>query len=422
MKIIRTGLTVIVLALVAAMAFCAVISRSPDPRAWWVAAQVQAMNHGLLSPRDADWDFIKLRSGAYGVTALDDLRHNGASDDIRITADYVLRNYKGKDAMCDDAPCGWKVDMKTFKPRAAALQLRQELSPGQQLPHDFVVETANILPQCRPGCVLRMQDFDGDGKDEVYIEHVRSEGPDAPEEEGRSLTIYHHEIDGWKPQPRVFLWNFDARTFPQRPFILEAMPFDVMSVAGVAFPFVPAPDHFRWGAPSAAPLSTRGLGPVISDMRVIYPANGKLPTDVAQSLAAGPITPVRLSNNPLIPQSMGNVHKTPPAQYTRLEPVYDGLFSRLILADLDHDGLAEVIVVTDADPNNKYSPYHAALLKRDGRGWRIAANAELCKEDVGVIDTKTITFAKSSERMIRLGGNVYPVAPVRYCDTGIPRL
>ncbi len=419
MKLIRIILIVVVVAVLAAAAFCAARSRSVDPRAWWVVAQVEAMNHGLLSPRDAGWDFIKLHAGAYGETALLDLRETGASDDIRITADFVLRSYNGPEAMCDDAPCGWKNDMRTFKPRPRALSVRQELAPGQQLPHDFVVETANILPPCSPDCVIRMQDFDGDGKDEVYLETTRREGPGAPEDEGRGLTIYRHEADGWMALPRVFLWNFDARTFPQRPFVLETMTFDVMSVAGVSFPFVPAPDHFHWSSGPATPPGTRGLRAALAEMPVIYPVNGKLPANVAQSLAAGPIAPVRLSNNPLIPQSLGDMHKTPPAQYTQLGPVADGLFSRLILADLDHDGVPEVIVVTDPDPRNKYSPYQAALLKRDGKGWRIAANALLCKEAVGQIDPKTISFAKSPARVIRLGGNVYPTAPIRYCDNGV---
>jgi hypothetical protein len=264
-----------------------------------------------------------------------------------------------------------------------------------------------------------MQDFDGDGHDEVYVEMVYRDDRNGPEEDSRGVVIYQKGDDGWVRGPQMRLRNFDARAYPQRPFAVEHEATDIVRINGIAFRFVayPAYPHaFRPSGtvqPPAMGGLMRPLGAFIDEVPVLYPKGARIPADLGAALKSGMVDTAPLASNPPqpLPAIFGRLNAFPgypgPA---RCESAKD---CRAIVADLDHDGRDDVVLIS-----NLASGYEATLLKSDGKIWRVISNTELCADIVPDLDKAKIEILPSRWGMIRLGQNLYPVGNNPGCRTG----
>lgn len=380
MTIFKAFWLTVATALVLGMAGLTYTTRMTDVAAWWAAIQVARLNCGLVSINDFDWQVLTDRSGSYGERALRDLQAHGATDDIRIAADYVLDRHS---APC--ANCNVPLDMKHFKPVARALEMKRELRPGQVLPHEFVIATANTLQTCernQPTCVLRMQDFNGDGQDEVYTEVTRSsEGPGSPEDETRVINIYAKDKDGWWKYPlRVLLVDFDARTYPQRPFMVEPDRTDVVRIDGTDFHFDNYPDFRR---PAFGPAKTmhalaaemQPLGAHLDAIPVVFPQGGRLPDGLGRAMAAGQIDFARRVANPLPPGASSPYPVAVEPARAHPSPCRQVETCRAIVADLDHDGHDEVILLSNGPSSERFVPGDGTLFK-NGRWQDLACRRQ----------------------------------------------
>ncbi len=424
MKLFRSFLVLLVAIAACAAGALVVAARSVDPRAWRVAIDVWALNHGLVSVQDGDWHFLKLEAGRYGPKALDDLRRHGATDEVRIAADYVARYYVTAHDMCGDTSCGQETDMHQFQRVPFGSFVQRDLLPGQMVPHDFVIDTANATgglwcgtPEKPDGCTLRMQDFDGDGQLEVYVERQRRDQSAMD----REIYIYARGGDGWRRTQRVAFTDRDAQTFAQRPFALEPGGMDIIRINGGDFHFMSQPGYSFGRATDPHPPQ-RGFLKVLSaalpQVSVVYPKGASLPRGLAAALSSGTVGFAPRAGNPPLPNPFAG--NGPPAiAYPQAPLCVRPSDCRAIVADLDHDGRDEVIVIADPSPGADFPPFRATLLKNDGRTWHVVANVDLCKEIVPDLARATIVIHPSRWRSIRLGRNIYPIGENPYCDNGL---
>jgi len=422
MKTLELGVLFIIAAAVISLG---VHTRSADPRAWSAAFEVWRLNQGWVSINAFDWGALKLRSGEYGLKALEDLKRHGSTDDIRITADAVLRSYVGANSMCGDAPCGKESNFRDFKPRPQAYLFRTELLPGQKLPHEFIIQTANNLLESCPirffDCVLRMQDFNGDGQEEVYVEgtaHIHEDGT-GPEDEVRRITIYSNDPQkGWEKFPRLLIVNYDAAKWPQRPFKVEHSDFDSVFIDGYAFQLMGFRQYAPFTETSGQKPSNALMKPMaafIGQVPVIYPKDGRIPANLADGLKRG-VEFQTLSRNPLLRVDYGSPRLSRPGRPQYSQPVVCDAANlcRAIVADLNHDGRDDIILITL--PSNKDASPVASLIMDEGKNWRLMSNVELCRNIIPDIDKAKIEFERAKWGLIRLGEDLYPTWPVPHCE------
>ncbi len=377
-----------------------------------VPADIWVIDSGVVPLDYADWAYLRESSGDRGREALKTLARHGSSDDIRITADYMLNDYIPPDR-CGDSTCAKPLPTRIYHPVATALQMVTDLRPGQVLPHEFVIQTANDrkLHQCihmSPDCVLRMQDINGDGKDEVVVEETLRDGRDGPEDEARHLLVYCEDKDEWMLCERLNFRNYDARTWPQRPFIVETIAMDDLVVNGTSFHFVNHPHYAYWPEhPNYAASQMKGLGVFAGRVPVVLPKDGRVPADLIAALRSGTVTLTPLTGNPPLPTPP--VTKGPWIDYTRPPLCQDATTCRAIVADLDHDGHDDVILIGDPDPADAQRPFDATLLKNEGGTWRVMANIELCRDIVPDIAKAKFELVAAKHSIIRLGENRYPL-------------
>lgn len=406
-------------------------THSADPRAWRVAVDAWRLNHGWVSINAFDWGTLKLRSGKYGLAALEDLKRHGSTDDIRITADAVLRSYTGTDSMCGDAPCGKESSFRDFNPSPQANLFRMELLPGQKLPHEFIVQTANNLRESCPirldDCVLRMQDFNGDGQEEVYVEaisHINEDGT-SPEDEMRRVTIYTDDPEkGWDKFPRLLIVNYDAATWPQRPFKVEFPNFDTALINGYAFQLMGYRQYAPFSEMAGQKPSNALMKPMaafIDQVPVIYPRDGRIPAHFTEGLKRG-VEFQTLSRNPLLRVNYGSPRFSQPGRPQYSQPVVCRTANscRAIVADLNHDRRDDIILI--ALPSDKSASSMASLIMDEGRNWRVMSNVELCRDIIPDIDKAKIEFERTRWGLIRLGDDLYPTWPVPHCEHSIVEL
>ncbi|ESQ88193.1 hypothetical protein ABAC460_16155 [Asticcacaulis sp. AC460] len=431
MKIVTAGLLVLGVAVVAVAGTLGGLSRSPDPRVWYAAAQVEALDRGWVSVRQVDWEHLKTGAGAYGVGQLKRLKRDG-TDEVRLTAATALKYDFADIGICGDAPCAGEVEFFDVVPRTELLQQKfytPRLTQGQVLPPDFAVDTisevqiycGHDLKEDPSTCTLRMQDFNGDGKAEVYLEAVRPGRDRQLEDPIRSLTIFRETERGWEELSRVFLRDADGSVWFDRPFPLEPSPPDRVLINNVAFRFVAYPGVDTADKPADLAGQAAMMAPLgrrIAEIPVVFPKGRAMPAGLAGALASGRTGFIALTRNPRSEGSKG----VPPVQYTRPPACQDAKTCRAIVADLDHDGDDDVILIGDPSPTNGFAPLDATLLQNDGSRWTVAANVCVRKEIVPDIDAAAFVIKPSEWGVIRLGRNLYPVIGNPGCEVLEPVL
>lgn len=435
MKTIKALLLGLVAAAICACIGLTIVTRTVDPRAWYAETLVRSLNHRLISIHQLDWGHLKLRSGPYGIAALNRLKREGAGLDIRMMASVVLKHYDGGHGRCDDEECASDNELRAFQPSPHVLDDITDLPDGVTLPDAFLVDAAyDVQSECyTPAqkrrddrCTVRIQDFNADGQTEIYVERFYRTGDDAPEDQHRDLKIYHFKDGEWLVLSYVSFWGFDAMIYSQRPFVVEPAVMDHLRINGRAFRFEAYPKfvgstpvtHFGDRYRKYLPI----IGASLDHVEILFPKGAQLPADLGRAMTRDQIGFERITNNPMLPIDRGNGPVVPPASYTFAPGCPTAKDCKAVILDLDHDGFNEVIFINDPRPGDEFTPFDATLFKTDGKTWTVKANVELCKEIVPGLAKAKIEVKSSSWGTLRLGDNRYPVISNPWCDNGVQLL
>lgn len=390
-----------------------------------VAGQVWGLNLGIIKVKDADWGYLKLRSGTYGVEALRDLERHGATDQIKMAAVAVQTEWFEKGHHFDGSffEEARTLDHETrfselHMPKDGKL-LRQDLTPGQVIPESFWQSrrfrtSCALPPPTREShCVLRMMDLSGDGRPEIVVETFSVGDPhDYAEPVVRLMwEVYSQHGDDW---------DFGIRY----PFC-EAAPGSTPKVlANMDMPRFndQAADFFRgkcWAEdnmsldPVGQGKRAAGFADKLGDIAVVYPQGGQLPASLRDALAAGKVSAtaheqVKIQLVPPSARSPGFTTDSHPfyAGYPPCFISYNAKGCTAIVADLDHDGMQDVVIL-DGEIRTGMEDYRiATLLMSHGGHWSVVASDPVCADDVPDIHKPSFSAKANAWLPVSFGGRI----------------
>jgi len=165
----RLGPLNVILAVIMAVAFLAVLTPLADPYRLSADSQAARVRSGAISPDKFDWRVLRFETGTWGRAKLDDLAAHARTADIRAAA------AKAKTLTDDDRwPKDEPASPQTLLPNAFKLVYPKRVS----IPADFMSQSfsaAEKLPYCAtsiedaPCTAAAVIDLDHDGMPEVLI-------------------------------------------------------------------------------------------------------------------------------------------------------------------------------------------------------------------------------------------------------------
>ena len=387
-----------------------------------VKVLVIGLETGVVPVDKADWGFLKLRAGQAGTQGLRALMASKRSDVAR-TAYAVRRQWHARGERFFDGNTDVVADRETQYGElvlpADIESLPRDLAPGESIPASFLkAKRFNIPPFCDPHapaspdktvCRLRVGDMDGDGNAEVIVTVTEVLGPDV--DRGTAFDeewqVFSHEGEAWPHAARYSICGLDHAAYATPP-VIEKRTSDIPVINGDAISFYSLPCGFDNQVETRqAQAGERTMAARLAAVRVLYPAGATLPASFRSAMAAGAVD---LGAN-TEPYSGEATYTGLPHCFVAQAPAR----CRAIVADLDHDGVDEVVIFdTQVDPDGK--PYHLATLfeMKDGR-WRTVVSHAVCASAVSDFDRATIALRPGRWRLLRIGNR--ETVPVLKDDT-----
>ena len=351
-----------------------------------------AIDHGWVKVEDADWGYLKLRSGTYGLAALRDLERHGATAAIRRTAVAVQLQYRAK----GDILRWISEDVSVHADHETRFDELHLPSDAKALPGAVTVP-ADFWPdwQYRAGCLmpprsaheqdtctLRMIDVTGDGQPEVVAERKVAGDEDIyPKPVVRYVwQVYVRKAGAWALGPSLHLCAADPATENTGPPQVSAKAFDRIDIRGREVNFFSATLCTKTDNTVTDPhdrfADVAGEATRMRRVPVLFPYQGYVPSSFMNALHTGAIGLMAT------PDPLSNVK--PHVTYAGLPPCFashDILDCTAIVADLDHDGQDDVIIVS-REPAPGLPGRHMATLFMNHQGrWQVVANRPVCMPD-----------------------------------------
>jgi len=363
----------------------------PPMRFGPVCAPVEAwaIDHGWVKVEEADWGYLKLRSGEYGQAALRDLERHGSTPQIRRAAVAVELRYVGKGDVFWDA--GGSRQLADHESRFAELQMpgdAKTLPGAAAVPADFWPDwqyrAGCMIPPSytHDSCTLRMIDVTGDGTPEVVAERkvAGDEGLYAKPIVRYVWQIYVRKAGAWTLGPSLHTCPADPATQDTAQPQVSAKAFDRIDIDGLEVNFFSATlctkTDNRVTDPHDRFADVAGEATRMGRVPVLFPYQGYVPADFMTALHTGAISLMPTAD----PLSQSKVHVT----YAGLPPCFashDILDCTAIVADLDHDGHDDVVIVS-REPVPGLPGRHMATLFMNHQGrWQVVANRPVCMPD-----------------------------------------
>ncbi len=355
------GFAAFVVAIVAAWIFVPPLRLGP------VCAPVEAwaIDHGWIGVKTADWGYLKRHSGEYGRKALRDLERKGSTAEIRRTA-VAVQLQKG--TRFDDLRL--PSDAKTL-PGAGAIPT--DFWPDWQYRAECLMPPPGAHEQ--DSCALRMIDLTGDGQPEIVAERKIVTYP--RQTVSYVWQIYVRKGGHWRQGPSLHFWPADPATNNTAPPQVSSSAFDSLHVDGRELNFfsdtmwdktdntVADPRDRVADLPSEAVRMLR--------VPVLYPYQGYVPTEFFAALRNRAISLGPVYN----PQSDAGAHP----KYAGLPPCFashDILDCDAIVADIDHDGHQDVVIVSREILPGAGGRRMATLMMMQRGRWQVVANRPVC--------------------------------------------
>lgn len=432
MKWLLRGLTAIV---ALAVAYGVIANYVPAARiaAICVPAEVLAINLGLIPLDRADWGYLKLRSGKIGMDALSDLERHGATDAIRQTSVAVQMQWleAGHVSTYGGGHLYWE-DVQEKETRYAELQmpldgktLRQNLMPGQVIPESFWqayrYRLGCLLPPpnykySKRECRLSMAELNGDNQPEIILDNqiIGTEGVYVKPAIRHRLMVYQQNGLEWKAIKISGLCAVDQASAHNASLKIYAQKLDVPWINGHAVNFFNS-DCFVSENSVASPTSglnqARTMAPSLAQTELL-PSSKPIPASLAIALANRSI---------VLPLST-----EPPMREILLQPEFQGLppcfmdhapkACMALVADIDHDGSDDVIIL-DKEVRKDFSTWRLAtlLMMRQGR-WTVLANHAACAQEGQKLEDLKVALKASAWRPFEFAGRLYlPDEPSDNC-------
>jgi len=384
-----------------------------------VQAEVIGINSGLIPLKVADWGFLKLRAGRAGLDALTDLERHGARDDIRRTSVAVQQQWHeggytytvGSSHLSETFTQDHETRYADLRLPLDGKTLPRNLLPGQHIPDTFW-RSQQFRVGCllRPKsdksgridtCTLRMVDVTGDAAPEIVVEHSVFYPKEYNVPAMRAeWTVYTPKGQAWEYARQYKFCEVPAARY-HAPSVAGTA-FDQLVVNGRSIDFLAQDCNqdnvSRTPAVDIAAAAT--LAPRFKGVPVKWPAGGRIPDGLIDAIARRTIT---LSD--LVDVSYQGLSDTRP-QYAGLPPcLRDAKGCVAIVADVDHDGRQDVILIGRAVQHDASNYRVATLLLNEVGGWRIAANRALCAEAED-IDAAKFSLHTAKWKPASIGGHV----------------
>ncbi len=383
----------------------------------WVQAQVVGLNTGVLPVDRADWGFLKLRSGPAGLDALETLERHSPRTEVRRVAAAVDGQWyeKGHEFPCsfvceDDGPLDHETRFSELRLPLDGMTLPRDLLPGQAIPQDFWDDQRFHLGCPMPPkkwtrsetCTLRMADLTGDGHPEIIIDS-RIDGLEDIYVRSvlhQGWTVYRQDKAGWTAAAHIRFREVDDAASPDAaPHVMTA-PLDILWLDGHAV-------NFFCGRCSGSRLPTAGAGmaaaaamaPRLGQVPRLY--GGPVPDSLIKALAARKILPSRFDGlaardaSFIMPTTVTN----PPACFVSADPSA----CWIIVADIDHDGRDDVMVLDRKPVYENPDLRMATLMMQRGGGWQVVANRTICAGK----GEPSVAFRPSPWRPVEFDGRLY---------------
>ncbi len=381
------GFVAFVIAVVVAWIFVPPLRYAP------VCAPVEAwaIDHGWVKVDTADWGYLKLRSGSYGLAPLRDLERHGSTPQIRRTAVAVQLQYVAKGDT--QSAAGVSPPPSDHETRFDELHMPSDAKtlPGAAaVPADFWPDwqyraTCPMPPQSlheQDTCTLRMIDLTGDGQPEIVTERkVTGDEATYPKPIVRYVwQVYVRKAGAWNLGPSLQSCAADPATQDTAQPQVSATGYDWVNIDGRDVNFFSSALCDSTDNTVTDPHDHFGdlPGETVRMLRVpvLFPYQDYIPADFFTALRAGAIS---LSPTPA-PLSGVKPHAT----YAGLPPCFGSqniLDCTAIVADLDHDGHEDVIIVS-REPAPGIPGRHMATLFMNHQGhWQVVANRAVCMPD-----------------------------------------
>ncbi|NBB64991.1 DUF4153 domain-containing protein [Pseudomonas sp. ODNR1LW] len=154
--------TNILAAVLSVAVILALFSPLADPARLSVADQVARLERGAVAAKDFDFDFLRFESGKAGLTALDRLTNSSDTETARLARAAKART---------DPPGAPSLGRDEL---ISGIRIRPV--PGQTIPTSFITQLKqqdDLIYTCRP-CTARLQDLNGDGRDDLLVASNRN--------------------------------------------------------------------------------------------------------------------------------------------------------------------------------------------------------------------------------------------------------
>ena len=385
-----------------------------------VAGQVWGLNLGIIKVEQADWGFLKLRSGRDGVIALSDLERHGCSDRVKAVAVAVQQQWLAKGhVFTDHLLFGPRVQGQETRfselniPRDGKV-LRQDLSAGQVIPDSFW-QTQRFRIGCASpppsmggtsACTLRVMDLNGDGHPEVVVDQRYVGLRDAylrPAIE-QGWEIYQQDGDAWYLSRKLRFCPVDQSASGDARPVLASHRTDMLWVSGHAANFYDSDCYTDNSTDDPVGEAQRAVAMAgkLKAIKVVTPG-----TVIQPSLAAA------LRAQAILQAGEGGPVRGGLFDGVRLKglpPCFVAADPKACVAvvhDFNGDGSDDVAII-DGEVGHEAKAYRVATLLTFGDGaWTVASNHTVCvgpDEDLthAVIEIKPATWLP-----IRFAGRTY---------------
>ncbi len=410
------------------LTYSALASLVPSLRiaAIWAPAEGWAINHGLIKLKDADWGYLKLRSGRQGLEALRYLEQQGATDDIRRTSAAVQLSYYAKGVDTDTGPHDY-IQTTDHETRFNELRmpvdgktLRQDLLPGQHIPESFWnsqrFRISCLLPPPNQGggdCRLSMADLTGDGQPEIIADSSTiGTWDEYPEPVVKHrLTVFQNHGTSWVPAAHLNLCRTYASKAGDGHFRVSNREVDMLWINGHAVNFFD--NDCVPNMPTETPARDLDAARAMPLFKIrLLPGSRPMPVSLATALSSRsivlpPESEPRPINMPLKPRFQG----LPPC-FSTLSP--DACLA--VVADIDQDGNDDVVILGQ-EVLHVVSDYRVATLfmVRNGR-WTVISNHYVCAAKDEKPETLPVGFKPAHWRSLEFAGRLYlPDTPTDSC-------
>lgn len=352
-------------------------------------AEAWMIDHGWVKVENADWGYLKLRSGADGLAALRDLERHGSTAGIRRVAVAVQLQYQAKGYVMQVGT--YESPPRDHETRFDELHLPRDAKalPGAAaLPADFWPDwqyrAGCMIPPSytHDTCTLRMIDLTGDGQPEVVAERkvVGDDEIYAKPIVRYVWQIYVRKAGAWTMGPSLHVCAADPATQDTAQPQASAKVFDRIEIDGREVNFFSPTLCTSIGNKVTDPrdrlTDVAGEATRIWRVPVLFPYQGYIPADFMTALHKGAIS--------LMPTPGAQPEFSKHITYAGLPPCFashDILDCTAIVADLDHDGHDDVIIVS-REPAPGLPGRHMATLFMNRQGhWQVVANRAVCMSD-----------------------------------------